>query len=80
MIFLDFGYPAIGYLTSERDIYLGVIALATIIGMFIQLLLLPKVSRRVAAAKQAAKTRAIKAKARKEDDVVVEKAVTWRTS
>jgi hypothetical protein len=80
MIFLDFGYPAIGYLSAERDIYLGVIALTTIVGIFVQLLLLPKISSRFAAAKQAAKVKAKKAKAQKADDEVVEKAVTWRTS
>jgi hypothetical protein len=80
MIFLDFGYPAIGYMTSERDMYIGVIALTTIVGIFVQLLLLPKISSRFAAAKQAVKFKVKKGRIQKGDDEVVEKAVTWRTS
>jgi hypothetical protein len=80
MIFLDFGYPAIGYLTSERDMYICVLALVTIVGLFIQLLLLPKISSRFAAAKQSSKFKVKKGRIQKGDDEVVEKAVTWRTS
>jgi hypothetical protein len=79
MALLDFGYPAIGYLNAKQDIYIAILALATIVGTLIQLWLLPKISTRFAAVRQA-KDNVKKVKTRKGDTGVTAKTVTWRTS
>jgi len=80
MVLLHLGYPAVGYITTKQDIYLAIIALATILGTLVQLWLLPKISTRFAAARQAAKTKVKKVKARKGDTEPVAKTTTWRTA
>lgn len=77
---LNFGYPAVGYITTKQDIYIAIIALVTILGTIAQLWLLPKISTRFAAARQAAKTKVKKAKARKGNTEPAAKSITWRTS
>ncbi len=80
MVLLNAGYPAVGYMTIRQDIYIAIIALATILGTIAQLWLMPKISSRFAAAKQASRTKVKKAKARKGDIEPAAKSITWRTS
>ena len=80
MALLNYGYPAVGYITTRQDIYIAIIALATILGTIAQLWLLPKISTRFAAAKQASMTKAKKAKARKGNAEATAKSTTWRTA
>jgi hypothetical protein len=82
MVLLNFGYPAIGYMTTRQDIYLAIIALATILGTVIQLIL-PKISARFAAAREAAKVKKVKTAKTKSDDAEAcstKKPAIWRTS
>jgi len=76
MALLNFGYPAIGYMNTKRDIYFAVIALATIIGTLVQLWLMPKISKRFVAAR--AKVKKVKAKNDNIEPAV--KSRTWRTA
>jgi len=76
MALLNFGYPAIGYMNTRQDIYFAIIALATILGTFAQLWLLPKISKRFVAAKVKVK----KVKAKEGDVAPVAKSRTWRTA
>jgi hypothetical protein len=80
MALLNFGYPAIGYMTTRQDIHIAILALATILGTIIQLLLLPKINARSAAAKKAAKTKVKKVKAGQGDTAEPAKSTTWRTA
>lgn len=80
MALLNFGYPAVGYMNTRQDIYIAIIALATILGTIAQLWLLPKISTRFAAAKQASRTKVKKAKARKGNAEPAAKSTTWRTA
>jgi len=80
MALLNFEYPAVSYMTKRQDIYIAIIALATILGTIAQLWLLPKISSRFAAAKQASKTKVKKVKARKGDVDAITKTTTWRTA
>ena len=79
MALLNFGYAAIGYMTTEQDIYMAIIALATILGTIVQLWLLPKFSMRFVAAKAKVK----KVKVRNSDIEPAAKTVktkAWRTA
>jgi hypothetical protein len=76
MVLLNAGYPAVGYMTTRQDIYIAIIALATILGTIAQLWLLPKISMRFVAAKAKVK----KVKARKGDIEPAAKSTTWRTA
>ncbi len=76
MALLNFGYPAVVYMTARQDIYIAIIALATILGTIAQLWLLPKISTRFAAAKAKFK----KVKARKGNAEATAKTATWRTA
>jgi hypothetical protein len=78
MALLNFGYPAVDYMTTMHDICIAIIALATILGTIAQLWLLPKISTRFAAARQAAKVK--KVKARKGNAEATAKTATWRTA
>ena len=78
MALLNFDYPAVGYMTTRQDIYIAIIALATILGTIAQLWLLPKISTRFAVARQAAKVKKIKA--RKGNAEATAKTATWRTA
>ena len=80
MALLNFGYPAVGYMTTKQDIYFAITALAIILGTIAQLWLLPKISTRFAAAKQSSRTKVKKAKARKADAEATAKSTTWRTA
>jgi hypothetical protein len=76
MALLNFDYPAVGYMATRQDIYVAIIAMATILGTIAQLWLLPKISTRFVAAKAKVK----KVKAKKADIEPAAKATTWRTS
>jgi hypothetical protein len=74
MALLNFDYPVVGYITTRQDIYIAIIALATILGTVAQLWLLPKIGTRFAAAKVK------KVKARKDNAEATAKTATWRTA
>jgi len=76
MALLNFDYPAVGYMTTRQDIYIAIIALATILGTIAQLWLLPKISTLFVAVKVKVK----KVKARKRDTEATAKTSTWRTA
>ena len=76
MVLLNFGYPAVGYITTRQNIYIAIIALATILGTITQLWLLPKISTLFVAAK----TKIEKVKARKSNSEATAKTATWRTA
>jgi hypothetical protein len=78
MALLNFGYPAVGYITTKQDICVAVLALATIAGAIIQLWLLPEINVLFTAARNAAKTK--KVKAGKGDAAEKPKIATWRTA
>ena len=80
MAFLNFGYPAIGYITFKQDICVAALALATIAGAVIQLWLLPEINARFASAGKAQKTKVEKVKAGKGKAAERLKTATWRTS
>jgi hypothetical protein len=80
MALLDFGYPAIGYMTTSQDIYIGILALSTIAGITVQMWLLPKINVRFAAAKKAAKIKVKKVKVEQGEAVETRKSTTWRTA
>ena len=80
MAFLNFGYPAIGYITFKQDICVAALALATIAGAVIQLWLLPEINARFASAGKAQKTKVKKVKAGKGNAVEKPKTATWRTA
>jgi len=79
MALLNYGYPALGYITARQNIYVAIIALATILGTIVQLQLLPKISKRFVAIKAKVK----KVKARNSDIEPAAKTAkikTWRTA
>ena len=78
MALLNFGYPALGYITTKQDICIAVLALATIAGAIIQLWLLPEINVLFTAARNAVKTK--KVKAGKGDAAEKPKIATWRTA
>lgn len=80
MALLNFGYPAVGYITSRQDIYTAILALTTIAGTIIQLWLLPEINVRFAATRKTAKTKVKKVKAGKGDAAETTKTTTWRTA
>ena len=77
---LNFDYPALGYITARQSIYVAIIALATILGTIAQLWLLPKISTRFDAVRQAARTKVKKVKARNSNIAPAAKTKTWRTA
>ena len=76
MALLNFGYPAVGYMTTRQDIYIEIFVAATILGTIAQLWLLPKISTLFVAAK----AKVEKVKARKGDAGATAKTATWRTA
>ena len=76
MALLNFGYPAVGYMTTRQDIYIEIFVAATILGTIAQLWLLPKISTLFVAAK----AKVEKVKARKGDTGATAKTTTWRTA
>jgi len=76
MALLNFGYPAVGYITARQDIYIEIFVAATILGTIAQLWLLPKISTLFVAAKAKVK----KVKTRKGDAEATAKTATWRTA
>lgn len=80
MALLNFGYPAVSYITTKQDIFFAVLVLATIAGTIVQLWLLPEINVRFAAARKAAKTKFEKVKTGKGDAAEKPKTATWRTA
>jgi hypothetical protein len=77
------GFAAVGHISSKRELYLELFIAVTVVGALVQLLLLPRISSRLAIAKEAAKTKAKRAKKGKSDDVENQpapKSTAWRTS
>jgi hypothetical protein len=80
MALLNFGHPAVDYITKKQDICLAALALATIAGAIIQLWLLPEINMLFASAGKAAKNKFKKVKAGKGDAAEKPKTATWRTA
>jgi hypothetical protein len=79
MALLNYDYPALGYITSRPNIYVAIIAAATILGTIAQLRLLPKISKRFVAIK--AKVKKVKAvNSDIEPAAKTAKIKTWRTA
>jgi hypothetical protein len=82
MILKRFGYGAAAMISSNVEIVMGILAVITGIGMVVQLLIMPRISDRFAAAKEAAKTKAKKPKKIKKEDSEsgADRITAWRTS
>ena len=80
MALLNFGYPAVSYITTKQDIFFAVLVLATIAGTIIQLWLLPEINVRFAVARKAAKTKFEKVKTGKGDAAEKPKTATCATA
>jgi len=80
MALLNYDYPALGYITTRPNIYVAIIALATILGTITQLWLLPKISTLFVVTKQAVSAKVKKVKARNSDIEPAAKSKTWRTA
>jgi hypothetical protein len=77
------GFDAVGHISSKRELYLGLFIAVTVVGAIAQLLLLPRISNRLAIAKETAKVKAKRAKKGKPDDSKdrpAPKSTAWRTS
>ena len=76
------GYGAAGMISSNAGIVIAILAGVTAIGMVFQLLIMPRISARFAATKQAAKSKAKKSKQVKqqESEPGSDRNAAWRTS
>jgi len=77
------GIAAAGHISAKRELYLEVFAAVVILATLVQLLLLPRISSRLAVAKEAAKVKAKRARKTKTEDFVdgpAPKSTTWRTA
>jgi hypothetical protein len=82
MLLKRFGYGAAGMISSNAGIVIMILAGITAIGMVFQLLIMPRISARFAATKQAAKSKVKKSKQAKqqESESGAVKSAAWRTS
>jgi hypothetical protein len=77
------GFGAVAHISGKRQLYIAVFIAVTVIGALVQLLLMPRVSTRVAAARETAKLKAKRAKKRKHgggDDESPSSKTAWRTA
>ncbi len=80
MALLNFGYPAVSYIAIKQDIFLAGLTMTIAAGVVVQLWLLPKVNVRLAALRNAAKTKIEKVKADKDNAAKTTKTTSWRTA
>jgi hypothetical protein len=82
MLFKRLGYGAAAMINSNTWSIIGILAGITVIGMVIQMLIMPRISDRFAAAKQTAKFKAKKTKQTKqrESESGAVRNAGWRTS
>jgi hypothetical protein len=80
MLMLHSGFGAMAHISIKRELYLEIFAAVVIVGSLVQLFLLPKISSRLAIAKESAKLRAKRAKKFSTDDTPAPKSTTWRTA
>jgi hypothetical protein len=80
MLMIHSGFGAMAHISIKRELYLGIFAAITVAGTLLQLFLLPKISSRLAIAKESAKLKAKRAKKAKSDDIPAPKSTTWRTA
>jgi hypothetical protein len=76
-------FAAVGHISGKCELYLELFIAVTVIGAIVQLLLLPRISSRLAIAKETAKAKAKRAKKSKPDgseDHPAPKPTAWRTS
>lgn len=75
------GFAAVGHISGNRELYLEIFIAVTAIGAFVQFFILPKISRRFAAAKETARFKTKRARKRKTDDSESHsKTTAWRTA
>jgi hypothetical protein len=82
MILKRFGFGAAAMISSNTEIAIGILAGVTAIGMVVQLLIMPRISDRFTAAKEAAKIKAKKPKKTKQENSEsgAARVTAWRTS
>jgi hypothetical protein len=80
MLLKHTGFAAVGHISSNRELYLEIFIAVMAIGVFLQLFVLPKISRRFAAARESEKAKAKRAKKRKNNDETHSKTTAWRTA
>jgi hypothetical protein len=82
MLLKRFGYGAVAMISSNAKIVIGILAGVIVTGMVIQLLIMPCISDRFAAAKEAAKFKVKKPKKTTQQDSESGpvRSATWRTS
>jgi len=71
---------AVSHISAKRELCLEIFAAVIAVGTLIQLLVLPRISSRLAIAKETAKIRAKRAKNSKTEDMPAPKSTTWRTA
>jgi uncharacterized membrane protein len=82
MLLKRFGYGLTAMISSNAGIVIVILAGITAIGIVFQLLIMPRISERFAAAKKVAKSKAKKSKQAKQqkNESVAERNAAWRTS
>ncbi|MBN2020957.1 MAG: hypothetical protein JW749_12125 [Sedimentisphaerales bacterium] len=80
MLYVASGLKVAESIFSKREIYLGCVAAVVVVGTVVQILLLPRLSKRIADAKETARIRRIRFKKNKSDDQPAPKNTTWRTA
>ena len=83
MLMVRSGLAAAGFISTKREFFLELFLAVTILGAILQLLLLPTLGWKIAAAKQAVKSKIKRAKKDKRDDssaLPTTKTSTWRTA
>ncbi len=79
MILLNNGFEAAININSKKELYLEALAMMVIVGIFLQLWLLPKLGIRFIVGRKAAKARVKQIKAKKGEEGSSNSA-TWRTA
>jgi hypothetical protein len=80
MLLVRSGFAGVGHISTKRELYLEIFAAVAIVGTLVQLLLLPRISNRLAIAKEAAKVKAKRAKKNDNAAQPAPKSTTWRTA
>jgi hypothetical protein len=82
MLLKHFGYNVAAMISSNAELVIGILAGITVVGAVIQLLIMPRISDRFAAAKEAARFKVKKSRKTKQQDSEsgADRSAAWRTS
>jgi hypothetical protein len=81
MLYAASGLKVVEKICSKRELYLGIFVATAVVGTVIQLLLLPRLSRRIANARESAKLKAARTKKGKSgEQEAAPKSTAWRTA